>query len=38
MISPDMFPSIKMEISDKWDRSSTNYTSENWTENAKTNI
>ena len=28
MISPDIFPSTEMEISEKWDRSSANYTSE----------
>ena len=33
MISPDMFPSTEMEISEKWDRSSANYISENWKRN-----
>ena len=33
MISPDMFPSTEMDISEKWDRSSANYTSENWKRN-----
>ena len=33
MISPDMFPSIEMEISEKWGRSSANYTSKNWKRN-----
>ena len=35
MISPDMFPSIEMESSEKWDRSSANYISENWKRNDK---
>ena len=35
MISPDMFPSTEMEISEKWDRSSANYISENWKRNNK---
>ena len=30
MISPGMFPSTEMEISEKWDGSSANYTSEIW--------
>ena len=33
MISPDTFPSTEMEISEKWDRSSANYISENWKRN-----
>ena len=33
MISPDMFPFTEMEISEKWDRSSANYISENWKRN-----
>ena len=33
MISPDMFQSTEMEISEKWDRSSANYISENWKRN-----
>ena len=33
MISPDMFPSTEMEISEKWDRSSANYISKNWKRN-----
>ena len=33
MISPDMFPSTEMEISEKLDRSSANYISENWKRN-----
>ena len=33
MISPDMFPSTEMEISEKWDGSSANYISENWKRN-----
>ena len=33
MISPDMFPSTEMEISEKWGRSSANYSSENWKRN-----
>ena len=33
MISPDMFPSTEMDISEKWDCSSTNYTSKNWKRN-----
>ena len=33
MISPDMFPSTEMEISEKWFRSSANYISENWKRN-----
>ena len=33
MISPDMFPSTEMDISEKWDRSSANYISENWKHN-----
>ena len=33
MVSPDMFPSTEMEISEKWDRSSANYISENWKRN-----
>ena len=33
MISPGMFPSYEMEISEKWDRSSSNYISENWKRN-----
>ena len=28
-----MFPSTEMEISEKWDRSSANYISENWKRN-----
>ena len=35
MIFPDMFPSTEMEISEKWDRSSANYISENWKRNNK---
>ena len=33
MISPDTFPSTEMEISEKWDHSSANYTSKNWKRN-----
>ena len=33
MISPDMFPSTEIKISEKWDRSSANYISENWKRN-----
>ena len=36
MISPDMFPSTEMDISEKWDRSSANYISK--TENATFNL
>ena len=33
MISPDMFPSTEIEISEKSDRISAKYTSENWKRN-----